>query len=83
MPWMIAPPRSGAIATPRPVIPPQIPIAVPRFSSGNASLISASDTGRTMAAPAPWTARAAISAPALPAVAHAIDAAVNSSRPIT
>ena len=64
-------------------MPPQIPIAVPRFSSGNASLISVSDSGRTMAAPTPCTARAVISAPALPAVAHAIDDAVNSSRPIT
>ena len=83
MPWMIAPPRSGARATPSPVMPPQIPIAVPRFSSGNASLIRVSESGSTTAAPAPCTARDAISAPALPAVAHAMDAAVNSASPTT
>ena len=83
MPWIIAPPSSGAVATPRPVMPPQIPMAVPRFSSGNASLISVSDSGSTMAAPAPCTERAAISAPALPAVAHATDDAVNRTRPAT
>ena len=64
-------------------MPPQIPIAVPRFSAGNASLIRVSETGSTMAAPAPCTARAAISAPALLAVAHAMDAAVNNARPVT
>jgi hypothetical protein len=64
-------------------MPPQIPIAVPRFSSGNASLIKVSDSGSTMAAPTPCTARAATSAPALPAVAQATDDAVNNSRPMT
>lgn len=31
---MIAPPSSGPAATPSPVMPPQMPIAEPRFSAG-------------------------------------------------
>ena len=46
-------------------MPPHRPIATPRLSAGNASLSSVSVSGVTTAAPAPWTARAAISAPTL------------------
>ena len=64
MPWTTAPPTIGPAATPRPVMPPQIPIAAPRLSGGNASLISASVSGSSTAAPEPWITRPAISTPA-------------------
>ena len=43
-------------------MPDQAPIASPRFSAGNTSASSVSVSGVTIAAPAPWIARAAISA---------------------
>ena len=80
---MTAPPTSGPSATPRPLTPDQTPSATPRRSAGNASLSSVSVSGATMAAPAPWTARAAISAPVLGASAAAAEATVNTPRPRT
>ena len=52
-----------------------------RFSAGTAALSKVSDSGTTIAPPAPCTARAAISAPMLGASAAAADATVNSVRP--
>ena len=81
MPWTTAPPMNGPLATARPVIALKTPIAAPRFSVGKAPLRSARPSGMTSAAPAPWTARAAISKPMLGASAQAAEAAENSASP--
>lgn len=81
IPWTTAPPTTGPAATASPAMPPHIPMAMPRFSLGNASLISVSVSGITIAAPAPCTARAAISAPTVGASAAPADAAVKTARP--
>ena len=57
IPSTTAPPTSGPLATDRPVIALNIPIAAPRFSAGKAALSSARPSVMTSAAPAPWTAR--------------------------
>ena len=80
-PSMTAPPTSGPLATARPVIALNMPIAAPRRSGGNAAVRSAKPIGMTSAAPAPWTARAATSVPASGASAHAAEASANSTRP--
>ncbi len=59
IPCTIAPPTNGPSATPRPLIPPQMPSAAPRRSGGKASLTSVSVSGVTIAAPTPCRARAA------------------------
>jgi hypothetical protein len=46
IPSTIAPPITGPNATASPAIAPHIPIAAPRFSTGNASLISVSQWER-------------------------------------
>src|SRR3954464_13828243 len=83
MPSTTAPPTSGPSATPRPEMPDQAPMARPRFSGAKAVESSVSVSGVTIAAPAPWRARAAISAPADGASAAPADAAVKMARPIT
>jgi hypothetical protein len=82
MPPTTAPPMTGPMATPRPAMPPHSPIAAPRLSTENASLISVRVSGITIAAPAPCTARAATSIPAFGDSAAAADAPVKSSSPI-
>ena len=69
MPSTTAPPTSGPLATAMPVIALKIPIAAPRLG-GNAALSSARPSGRISAAPAPCSARAAISTPTFGASAH-------------
>ena len=64
-------------------MPDQAPIASPRFSAGNAVESSVSVSGVTIAAPAPWSARAAISAPVVGASAASAEATVKMPRPIT
>ena len=81
-PSTTAPPTSGPLATASPVIALKIPIAVPRRSAGKAALNSASPSGMISAAPAPWTARAAISQPASGASAQTADAVANSPSPV-
>ena len=81
MPSTTAPPITGPRATPSPLMPDQAPIARPRFSLGNASLSSVSVSGVTIAAPAPWKARAPTSVAVLGATAAAADASVKSARP--
>ena len=81
IPPAIAPPTTGPRATASPVIPPHSPMATPRFAVGKASLISVSVSGVTIAAPAPWKARAAISAPTLGATRDRAEAAVNTPMP--
>ena len=63
-------------------MPPHNPMAAPRFSTGKASLINVRVSGMTIAAPAPCTARAPTSAPALEESAAAADATVNTSNPM-
>ena len=76
-PSAMAPPTTGPAMSASPVTPLNIPSALARSSRGNAALKSAIASGMTSAAPAPWTARAAISAPMLPASAHAAEATTN------
>ena len=64
-------------------MPDQAPSASPRFSGGNAVESSVSVSGVTIAAPAPCSARAAISAPVVGASAAAADAKVKRARPMT
>jgi hypothetical protein len=82
-PWVTAPPMSGPLATASPAMPPQMPTTVPRRSGGNAEVSSVSPSGMMIAAPSPCTPRQAISTPALGASAHAAEASVNTSRPVT
>lgn len=81
IPPTTAPPTTGPAATAIPEIPPHSPIAAPRFSAGNAALISVRVSGMTIAAAAPCTALAAISAPTVGETAAATDAAVKAPIP--
>ena len=83
MPSTTAPPTNGPSATPSPLTPAQMPSAMPRLSAGNASDSSVSVSGMTIAAPRPWTARAAISDSMLGASAASALAAVKIDRPMT
>ena len=56
-----------------PLIPDQTPSATPRRAGGNASASNVSVSGVAMAAPTPWAARAAISAPMVGASAAAAE----------
>ncbi len=80
-PWTTAPPISGPLATARPVMALNIPIAAPRRSGGKAALSRARPSGTRSAEPAPCRARAAMSTPTFGASAQAADAAVKSARP--
>ena len=76
------PPTTGPSATPSPAVAAQMPIAVARSrSSVNTLTRSESVAGMMNAAPAPITARAAISASTPPAYAAAAEAAPNTARP--
>jgi hypothetical protein len=57
IPSVIAPPTTGPQSTPNPMAALKIPSARPRRWGEKAALTSASATGVTSAAPAPWTAR--------------------------
>ncbi len=81
-PCVTAPPTTGPATTASPVIPPNRPSAWPRRSGGNAAVSNASATGATIAAPAPWTARAAIRKPTSVDSAHAAEAETNKPSPI-
>ena len=83
MPLITAPPMTGPSATPRPLMPDQIPSATPRRPAGKASERSVRVSGMTTAAPAPWKARAAISAPAFGASAAAAEPRVKMPSPTT
>jgi hypothetical protein len=78
---MTAPPSTGPAATPSPVTPPQIPIAAPRFATGNASTMSVKVSGMRIAAPAPCTARQAIRAPGPSASAAPMEARAKITSP--
>src|SRR5215213_9790729 len=80
-PSTTAPPTSGPHRAARPVTLLKTPIAQPRRAGGNAAPSSASASGITSAAPAPWTARPAISQSTSGASAHPAEAAANNPRP--
>ena len=82
IPPAIAPPMTGPTATARPAMPPHSPIATPRFWAGKASLINVSVKGVTIAAPAPCTTRAPISALTLGESADATEPTVKIAMPI-
>ncbi|MDH6145620.1 hypothetical protein P3T35_007677 [Kitasatospora sp. GP30] len=75
------PPMSGPEATPSPLMAPQIPKAIPRFSVGIAAVSRVRVSGIMMAAPTPWTARAAIRESIPGASAAAADAPVKTVIP--
>jgi len=81
-PCTTAPPTSGPEATDRPVIALKMPIAAPRRSGGNAALSNARPSGMISAAPAPCSARPAVSKPALGAGADPTEASVNRPSPV-
>ena len=78
-----SPPTSGPAANASPMTAPQMPIARRRWSPSNSCASSPSELGKTIAAPRPWTARAAISAPDDGANAHTAEAALNRHSPNT
>ena len=82
-PSTTAPPTSGPMAMARPPTAPQAPSASPRLAGGTAADSSVSVSGMRMAAPTPWTARAATSSPMPEASAAAAEPTVNRPRPIT
>src|SRR5215471_10593953 len=81
-PWVIAPPTSGPLATASPPMPPQIPTMAPRRSGGNAAARMVRLSGITIAAAAPWSARAAMRMATVGARAQAAEETLNSARPI-
>ena len=83
MPSTIAPPTTGPIATARPAMPPHAPRIAPRFSLGAASARIVSVSGVTIAAPTPWSARAATSISMPVESAARTEAAVKIDIPIT
>ena len=83
-PVVSAPPTSGPIANEPPIVAPQTAIAPARsFGSWKAVPSRASATANRIAAPSPWTARAAISISMFPAAAHTTEVTVKSTRPTT
>jgi hypothetical protein len=82
-PSTTAPPTSGPMAMARPPTAPQAPRARPRRSGDTAADSRVRVSGMTMAAPTPWTARAATSQPMPGASAAAADPAVNRASPAT
>ena len=69
--WARNPPITGPAAPVSEAKPDHVPIALPRSSPVNVTLISASDSGTASAAPMPCTERATISTMMLGAAAHA------------
>ncbi len=81
-PLVSAPPTSGPNANAAPIDAPYAASAFTRSSRpGNASASSDREVANSSAPPMPWMPRATSSTSMLPAIAQAIDAAVNSTRP--
>ncbi len=76
------PPSVGPAIVATPATAPQIPNAAPRRSGGKTIVSSASVCGISSAAPAPCTARNAISQPTVGEKPHAADASVNRATPM-
>ena len=81
MPSTSAPPTSGPIATPRPVVAPQTANAVPRSRPSNSCASSASDVANIAAPPMPWRPRARSSSVGVVAKPHSSEARTNMTRP--
>ena len=78
-----SPPAMGPMAIPRPIVPAQTPMARARSpGSRKMSLMIASDVGMVRAAPAPMTARNAMSVVTDPDKAAPIDPSANTVSPI-
>ena len=73
---MIGPSASATAETPT-----QMPIAVPRSRGGKVAVMIESVAGFIIAAPTPWTARAAISVSPFAARPQASDESVKTTRP--
>ena len=82
-PSSTAPPMSGPVATPRPVTPPQMPMASARRASGTAPTSSVSESGMIAAAPKPCRARATMSWPESVESAANAELSVKTTMPIT
>src|SRR5262249_19203299 len=80
-PSVTAPPMTGRRASASPARPPQAPMTGPGPPGGRAAVGMVGVSGVTIAAPIPWTARAATRFSADGASAHAADPAVNSDSP--
>ena len=81
-PLVRIPPSSTPAAPPAPATAPQIPRARLRSApSANVTVMIDSAAGATIAAPRPWTARAAISQPSDWAIPPANEASENTTRP--
>ena len=75
------PPSTGPSGRPSAIPAVRMPMALGRSSSPNAAETTASDSGNTIPAPSPISARAAISSPAETDSAHHSDAARNTASP--
>ena len=78
-----APAISTPAAAPTPAAAAQTPMALPRSFGGNALMVTTSVVGMTKAAPAPDSARNAVSASGDEVSIAMADAAANTSRPKT
>ncbi len=78
-----SPPTSGPAANASPMTAPHVPIARARAEPSNSCTSSASEAGKSIAAPSPCSARAAISSPDDHASAHSADAVLNTISPST
>ena len=82
-PSTTAPPTSGPAATPRPEMPPQMPMASGRRRAGTEPARRVSESGMSAAPPTPWMARAAMSSPGPVDSAAKAEAAVKTMMPAT
>ena len=73
---------NGPAAAPMPARPTIVPMARSRRSGGNASLSTAMLVGKSMAAPAPCTTRAATSQSSDGAAPQSAEAMPNSATPV-
>ncbi len=81
--WVISPPTSGPIASASAETPAQMPIAVPRCRGGKVAETIDSVAGFMIAAPTPWSSRAAMSTSPFGASPHASEATVKTEMPTT
>ena len=80
-PSVIAPPTSGPMAMARPPMPPHAPRATARRSGATEADRIVRVSGRTMAPPTPWMARAMMRASDVVLSAAAVEPAVKMARP--
>ena len=74
---MMAPPTTGPIAGPADITMPAMPIAVPRFSTGNTSMGTTETNGRSTPDAAACSTRPQISRKKVGAAAHSAVPAAN------